>query len=101
MIRRAATLGACGLLAACATLTPPQQAEQADTAALTAYATVAVSVNAYEASGGDKVKGEAIRAQAWSLLQAEHAAYKAGQIADISQLVALVGVAANLGMAKP
>ena len=88
-------------LSACATATMRQNAEKVDVVALNAYASVAASVNTYEAMPGrtdaEKASAEAVRTKAWTLLAQEHALYQSGVVADISALMALVQTAANLG----
>lgn len=70
------------IVAACAAqnLTPSQNLENADTASSLAYASIATAANAYEAAKpGDAARAEAIKVQAWGILQQERTLYAQGQ----------------------
>lgn len=91
-MNRIAALLLVGSLAACATLTPAQNLEQADTAASLAYAATATVLNDVEAASPSKTAAaEAIKLQAWKLLVQERAVYaQGGQISTfVTQLQAL------------
>jgi hypothetical protein len=67
-------------------MTPSQTLEQADTAASDAYALTATLANGAEsASPALKPQADAIKLQAWTILQQERAAYAAGQ--QVAQFV--------------
>ena len=87
------------MLAACQHFSPSQALEQADTAASDAYALTATLANGAEAADPAlTAKAEAIKLQAWTILQQERAAYAQGQsvAAFVTQLQALEAQAKGL-----
>lgn len=91
-------------LAACTTaqtITAAQDAEKADAAALTLYATTASVLNGLEALPGvtpaQTVKYEAIRTKAWQDLATANALYNAGKAIDLTVLQADVATAQTAG----
>jgi len=79
-MKTAIALAAALALGACQTFSPSQTLEQADTACSDAYALTATLANGAEtASPSLKPQAEAIKLQAWTILQQERAAYAVGQ----------------------
>ena len=94
-MRALAIAGLALALAGCTTAsvqTAAQDAEKADTAALTLYAATAGVLNVLEQAPGVTVaqvtKYEAIRTQAWNDLATVNMLYKAGKAIDLSPLEA-------------